>query len=159
MVAGLHLHGDASAPAPEVGTFHRSLPEPVGPVRIVEAGSPLLGPVVEQDWHVEATARSGVRLSGAVLPASATVASAPMVPGAVQLTPAGEAIVLGPDGGVTGGYPVVGVVATVDLDRISLLRPGDAVSWRTVDVRAAADACADRRARLHRGLTRVHLLA
>jgi allophanate hydrolase subunit 2 len=63
-----------------------------------------------------------------------------MVPGAIQLTPGGEAIVLGPDGGLTGGYPVVAVVASVDLDRVSLLALGDEVDFRAIDVEQAATA-------------------
>ena len=51
---------------------------------------------------------------------------------------AGEAIVLGPDGGLTGGYPVVGVVASVDLDRVSALAAGAGVSFRRVDPEDAA---------------------
>ena len=88
----------------------------------------------------------------------ACVASAPMVVGAIQLTPSGEAIILGPDGGLTGGYPVVGVVATVDLDRVCLLRPGDRVRFRVVGVDDAALAHGQRAERLGRSLTRVHLL-
>ena len=169
---GFRLAGDASAAAaPDVGQFHRRLPEPTGPVRVVAAGHELLGAFTERPWQVLEVARSGVRMSGApmsgapvsgtatgALPATGTIASAPMVVGAVQLTPSGEAIVLGPDGGLTGGYPVVGVVATVDLDRMSLLRPGDLVRFRVTGIDEAARAYADHAERLRRSLTRVHLL-
>lgn len=120
-----------------VGAFHRPRPDPTGPIRVVPTGDPDL---LSRRWTVLSTARSGVRLAGAPVGSSGVVPSAPMLPGAVQVTPAGEAIILGPDGGLTGGYPVIGVVATVDRDRISLLSPGDVVHLRAIDVSAAAEA-------------------
>jgi allophanate hydrolase subunit 2 len=92
-------------------------------------------------WEVTSAARSGVRLRTAVVRAPReSIASQPMVPGAVQLAPSGEAIVLGPDGALTGGYPVVCVVASVDADRVSILRPGDDVAFAPVGVDEAARA-------------------
>jgi allophanate hydrolase subunit 2 len=162
--AGLALTGDpAAAIASEVGLFHRLVPDATGPVRVVASGHELLGEFAGRSWQVRDVARSGVRMSGvpmsgSVLPSTGTVASAPMIVGAIQLTPSGEAIILGPDGGLTGGYPVVGVIATVDLDRVSLLRPGDRTYFRVVDVDDAARAHRQRAERLRRSLTRVHLL-
>ena len=63
-----------------------------------------------------------------------------MVVGAIQVTPAGEAIILGPDGGLTGGYPVIGVVITADLDRVSGLVPQERVRLEFVPVERAAAA-------------------
>ena len=51
--------------------------------------------------------------------------SFPVVPGSVQVTPSGELVVLGPDAGVTGGYPVVGVLFTAGARRAGAGRPGD----------------------------------
>jgi allophanate hydrolase subunit 2 len=76
----------------------------------------------------------------------------PMLPGAIQLTPQGEAIVLGRDGGLTGGYPVVGVVATSDLDRLALLRTGDSLSFAVCSHLEAARAYRDTGAALARSL-------
>jgi len=158
--AGFVLAGDLEAAVtPEAGAFHRDLPPIGGPLRVVEAGSALIRDLADEPWRVLDVSRSGVRLSGPRLPAGGTVASAPMLPGAIQLTPSGEAIILGPDGGLTGGYPVVAVVATVDLDRVSLLAPGGEVAFRAVDVGEAVRARAERDALLRRGLTRVHLLS
>ena len=56
--------------------------------------------------------------------------SFPVLPGSVQATPAGELLVLGPDAGVTGGYPVVGLVTGSSLDRLAQCRPGDVVAVR-----------------------------
>lgn len=156
---GLVLAGDPAVPGvPHVGSFLRALPDPSGPLRVVDAGHPGMAGMVGEPWRVVDVSRSGVRLRGPRLPAAGTVPSAPMLPGAIQLTPSGEAIILGPDGGLTGGYPVVGVVATVDLDRVSLLAAGDVVGFRRVDVAEAVRARAERIALVRRSLTRVHLL-
>ncbi len=112
------------AGATRVGAFHRAIAGPTGPIRVADAGHGELRAFVRATWTVASVARSGARLLGGPVPASGSVPSMPLVPGAIQVTPSGEAVVLGPDGGLTGGYPVVGVVATVDLDRLSLLRPG-----------------------------------
>lgn len=159
LASGMVLVGDATAAsAPDVGAFHRELPPLGGPIRIVASASPLIGEVANERWRVLDVSRSGVRISGPRLPAGGTVPSAPMLPGAIQLTPSGEAIILGPDGGLTGGYPVAAVVATLDLDRLSLLAPGDDVAFRAIDVHEAARARTERMALLRRSLTRVHLL-
>jgi biotin-dependent carboxylase-like uncharacterized protein len=50
-----------------------------------------------------------------------------LVRGAVQVPPDGRPIVFLADHPVTGGYPVVGVVASTHLDRLAQLRPGDAL--------------------------------
>lgn len=155
---GFELTGDADEGGADVGAFHRDLPPIGGPLRVVEAGRDSILRLTKEPWQVVDVSRSGVRLSGPRLPAVATVPSAPMLPGAVQLTPSGEAIILGPDGGLTGGYPVAAVVATVDLDRVSLVAPGDEVTFRAIGVGEAARARAERVALLQRSLTRAHLL-
>jgi allophanate hydrolase subunit 2 len=50
--------------------------------------------------------------------------------GSVQVTPSGELVVLGPDAGVTGGYPVVAVVTPEGLDVLAQCRPGAVVGIR-----------------------------
>lgn len=47
--------------------------------------------------------------------------------GAIQVPPNGLPVILGPDHPVTGGYPVVGVVADDDIDRLAQVRPGQYV--------------------------------
>jgi KipI family sensor histidine kinase inhibitor len=66
--------------------------------------------------------RTGTRLDGPPLlgpPTASAIArtSAPMVLGAIELTPSGL-IVLGPDHPTTGGYPVIGVVRSSSLDAL-----------------------------------------
>lgn len=75
--------------------------------------------------------RVGLRLDGPVLARRAgEPASEPMLPGAVQVPGDGRPIVLGPDCGTTGGYPVLAVVVDADLDVFGQLRPGDQVRFR-----------------------------
>ena len=63
--------------------------------------------------------RVGTRLDGPSLPAPAGHGSSrPMTRGAIELPPDGHPIVLGPEHPVTGGYPVIAVVATVDQGRL-----------------------------------------
>jgi biotin-dependent carboxylase-like uncharacterized protein len=47
--------------------------------------------------------------------------------GAIQVPPNGLPVILGPDHPVTGGYPVVGVVADPDIDKVAQVRPGQHV--------------------------------
>jgi biotin-dependent carboxylase-like uncharacterized protein len=47
--------------------------------------------------------------------------------GAIQVPPNGLPVILGPDHPVTGGYPVVGVIADRDVDKVAQVRPGQHV--------------------------------
>jgi biotin-dependent carboxylase-like uncharacterized protein len=83
--------------------------------------------------------RIGTRLQGPALRpepsagrAVAELPSEPTLPGAVQVPPDGQPIVLGPDAPVTGGYPVVAVLPAADLDLLAQLRPGAAVRFTPV---------------------------
>jgi biotin-dependent carboxylase-like uncharacterized protein len=89
-------------------------------------------------WAVASHAnRTGVRLSGPVIGRlSGELASEAMMPGAIQLPADGQPIVLGPDCGTTGGYPVVGAVVPRDLDLLAQVRPGQLIHLK----RTSADA-------------------
>jgi KipI family sensor histidine kinase inhibitor len=78
--------------------------------------------------------RSGLRLSGPDLPRARTgeLASEGMPLGALQVPPSGQPILFLADHPVTGGYPVIAVVATADVGRAAQLRPGDPVRFRLV---------------------------
>lgn len=89
----------------------------------------------ESAWHVSSAAdRIGVRLEGAPLVRlrAGELASEAMVPGALQVPPDGQPVVLGVDGPVTGGYPVIAVATPDSLDRLAQARPGTRVRIRTV---------------------------
>lgn len=156
LMAGDGVHEASLA---RVGAFHRERRERTGPIRVVLTGHPSAAEFTGARWTVTAAARSGTRLTGHALPGAGDVPSQPMVQGAVQLTPSGDPVVLGPDGGVTGGYPVVAVVATADLDRLSLLAVGDAVSFRACDLHEAVQAHEERARWLASAITHPGLLA
>lgn len=102
-------------------------------------------------WTVKAIARSGIRLDGEqsakFAGGTGNLPSLPVVPGTIQLPPDGRPIVLGPDSGVTGGYPVVGVLVSADLHKLSLLSVGQEVVFEPITVeRAQAEKQALQRA-------------
>lgn len=92
--------------------------------------------------------RVGVRLEGIQLDSPPEQLSEPTLPGAVQVTRDGSLIILGPDGPTIGGYPVIGYIATADLDKVGQLRPGSDVSFAPADSVDAAAAWLDLQARL-----------
>ena len=61
----------------------------------------------------------------------------------IQATPSGELIVIGRDGGVSGGYPLVGVVATCDLDALSTAAVGAPVRFAAISPGDAAESYRD----------------
>ena len=84
--------------------------------------------------------RVGVRLDGEAMPHALSLPSEPAVPGAIQVPPSGQPIVLGPDGPTIGGYPKVAVVIDADLDRLARARPGDALRFAAVAMEEARAA-------------------
>ena len=71
--------------------------------------------------------RRGVRLDGVGTPHDLRLPSRPLVVGAIQVTPDGTAIVIGPDGPTLGGYPVAGYVTEATLRVVAQTPPGEAV--------------------------------
>jgi biotin-dependent carboxylase-like uncharacterized protein len=93
----------------------------------------------------EASDRRGLRLTGpAVTHAAAELLSQGVLPGAVQVPPDGQPIILGWDGPVTGGYPVIAAVISADLPRMAQLRPGDGVGFSTIEVEVARSLASSR---------------
>ncbi len=92
-----------------------------------------------------ASDRRGLRLSGpAVTHAAVELLSQGVLPGAVQVPPDGQPIILGWDGPVTGGYPVIAAVISADLPRMAQLRPGDRVGFSTIEVDVARSLASSR---------------
>ncbi|MCG5432053.1 5-oxoprolinase/urea amidolyase family protein [Mycobacterium sp. MYCO198283] len=89
--------------------------------------------LVHRDWVAsDRSDRVGVRLSGAALrhrQPDRQLPSEGAVRGSIQVPPNGLPVILGPDHPVTGGYPVVGVVTSGDVDKVAQLRPGQAVRF------------------------------
>jgi biotin-dependent carboxylase-like uncharacterized protein len=85
-----------------------------------------------------ASDRRGLRLTGAKLThALFELPSQGVLPGAIQVPPDGQPIMLGWDGPVTGGYPLIAGVIAADWHRLAQLRPGDAVRFATIGLEAA----------------------
>jgi len=91
------------------------------------------------DYRVGAASdRRGLRLSGpAVAHMRGELPSQGVLPGAVQVPPDGQPIILGWDGPVTGGYPVIAGVIAADMPKLAQLRPGDAVRFATIELETA----------------------
>ena len=151
---GQTLLGQPDLRTQHVGSFLRTTEGTTGSISVIATNGELAERFRNETWRVKSTARSGVRLSGPNLPSGQSIASMPVVPGAIQLTPDGTAIVLGPDGGLTGGYPIVGVIASAYLDRIADLAIGDNVRFANVDQVSAAAEFAAREQRLASAIVR-----
>lgn len=88
-------------------------------------------------WVVDARAdRVGIRLDGPPLERTTDAAarelpSEGMLPGAVQVPPDGRPVILGPDGPVTGGYPVIAVVTAAGRAALAQARPGSHLLLRS----------------------------
>ncbi|MET4158721.1 biotin-dependent carboxyltransferase family protein [Agromyces sp. PvR057] len=84
-------------------------------------------------WRLSEQAdRIGARLVGAPLERLVTgeLPSEATVPGSVQVAGNGLPTILLADRPVTGGYPVIAVVASASLDALAQVRPGQAVRFR-----------------------------
>lgn len=84
--------------------------------------------------------RVGVRLSGTPIRhrwPDRQLPSEGAARGAVQIPPNGRPVIFGPDHPVTGGYPVIGVVADADIDKVAQLRPGQPVRLHWIRARIA----------------------
>ena len=87
--------------------------------------------LVHTDWiATDRSDRVGMRLAGRPLQyrwPDRQLPSEGATRGAIQVPPNGLPVILGPDHPVTGGYPVIGVVADADIDKIAQIRPGQHV--------------------------------
>ncbi|MEQ1757499.1 MAG: 5-oxoprolinase subunit PxpB [Vicinamibacterales bacterium] len=87
-----------------------------------------------------ASNRMGYRLTGAPVPAPAgEMISDITFPGAIQVPPSGEPILLMADRQTTGGYAQLAIVITADLPVVGQLAPGD---WVEFEVTTPAEALA-----------------
>jgi allophanate hydrolase subunit 2 len=101
------------ADAPPIATV-RVIP---GPDREAFAS---IDALCSQPYEVAMPARTGAVLKGPPIPrvAGYRERSRPMVRGAIEVPAGGMPIVLGPDHPTTGGYPVLAVVASDDVERV-----------------------------------------
>lgn len=83
-------------------------------------------------WTVSsAVSRIGIRLSSKAPPAHTIggLPSQPLLPGAIQVSSAGEVMIIGPDGPTTGGYPFVAMIHPDDWYVVGQLRPKQPVRF------------------------------
>jgi len=133
------------------------LPGPGGdPIRVLPGpaasgpdGAARLTEFLATGWFVTGEFdRRGLRLDAEDAIRRGPVAERPsqgMVPGAIQLAPSGQPLVLMPDAGTTGGYPVIAVVASVDLGILGQLSAGSPVQFQLIDPEAARSAAVARK--------------
>ena len=92
------------------------------------------GALVDGEWTVSPRSnRIGVRLEGPGLSQRGglpELKSEGIVTGAIQVPPDGQPIVMLADHPVTGGYPILAVIASEDVWLAGQLRPGAKVSFR-----------------------------
>jgi biotin-dependent carboxylase-like uncharacterized protein len=105
-------------PGPRAGWFRRGLET-----------------LVERAWTVgNDVSRVGVRLDAATFDRTADMphhmASEGLVVGAIEITPAGEPIVMLANHPTTGGYPVVAVVEPDDIGIVAQAGPGTTIRFR-----------------------------
>jgi biotin-dependent carboxylase-like uncharacterized protein len=83
--------------------------------------------------------RMGFRLSGPELTfrENMDMLSHGVLPGVIQVPPAGQPIVLMADAQTTGGYPKIGVAIAVDLAKLAQLRPNRTLEFIRCDVETA----------------------
>ncbi len=96
--------------------------------------------LLEVEYRVEAQSdRTGLRLAGEKLERSRKdeLRSMGMVAGAIQIPASGQPILLLPNHGTTGGYPVIANVISADLPLLAQLAPGATVRFTPVDRRQA----------------------
>lgn len=91
--------------------------------------------LVERTWRVTSElSRIGVRLETGEFArtsrSESQMSSIGLVEGAIQVTPAGEPIVMLANHPTTGGYPVIAVVDPADLADLAQTRPGAVIRFR-----------------------------
>lgn len=94
--------------------------------------------------------RTGIRLDGLPPREAPELPSEPICVGAIQQTPSGQLIVIGPDGPTIGGYPRIGYVCSADLDRLAHLRPGQEISLAPITLEEAQQLAKEREAEIER---------
>jgi antagonist of KipI len=108
--------------------------------------------LVEGEWVVAAASdRMGYRLKGGEIRAgvTASAASDPTCPGAVQVPDGGGPIVLMADGPTVGGYPKIAVICDADLPLLAQRQPGDRVTFQWITVGEAQRLYRRRQIQLH----------
>ena len=80
--------------------------------------------------------RMGMRLEGPKIEniVNTNIKSEGLVKGVVQVPADGNPIIMLSDHGTVGGYPKIGVVASVDYDRLVQIAPGSKVKFKEIEL-------------------------
>jgi len=83
--------------------------------------------------------RTGYRLKGRIISHKdkTGIISDAISKGAIQVPGNGLPIILMADRQVTGGYPKIACVSSVDTNRIAQLKPGDKIKFKRIDIKEA----------------------
>ncbi|MCE7990703.1 MAG: biotin-dependent carboxyltransferase family protein [Roseivirga sp.] len=94
-----------------------------------------IGDFFSQDFKISNDSnRMGYKLEGTLahFESAQEVISSGIIPGTIQLTNAGQPIVLMADAQTSGGYTRLANIITEDLDKLAQMKPGDVVRFRLV---------------------------
>ncbi|MEA5457234.1 5-oxoprolinase/urea amidolyase family protein [Sinomonas sp. JGH33] len=95
---------------------------------------------LSQEWTVTPQSnRVGLRLNGSPLKRASEgeLASEGVIRGSIQVPPNGQPLIFLSDHPVTGGYPVIGVVVSADLDKAGQIAPGGTVQFQQIQAPVA----------------------
>ena len=103
---------------------------------------------LEQAYQVTSDSdRMGYRLKGTelTLKEPKELLSEAVSFGSIQVPPDGQPIILMADRQTTGGYPKIGTVVTVDLSKVSQLKPGEKIRFEKISLEEAQRALIEQR--------------
>ena len=80
--------------------------------------------------------RMGMRLEGPKIDniVNTNIKSEGLIKGVIQVPPDGNPIIMLSDHGTIGGYPKIGVVASVDYDRLVQMSPGSKIKFKEINL-------------------------
>ena len=80
--------------------------------------------------------RMGMRLEGPKIDniVNTNIKSEGLIKGVIQVPPDGNPIIMLSDHGTIGGYPKIGVVASVDYDRLVQMPPGSKIKFKEINL-------------------------
>ena len=80
--------------------------------------------------------RMGMRLEGPKIDniANTNIKSEGLIKGVIQVPPDGNPIIMLSEHGTIGGYPKIGVVASVDYDRLVQMSPGSKIKFKEINL-------------------------
>lgn len=126
-----------------VGRFVRMTPHLKEETIRYIPGPHILQPL-KGEYQVSGVSRVGVKLNCIDeenrISGGGSLASVPVYHGVIQMPTDGNPIILGPDCGVTGGYPVAGKIIYADLHKIAELTESEKIIFKPVTVEEATDA-------------------